>query len=249
MEEFDKKLLQYNLDVVHEDAYRLAIEDKQAFTLLRRVGLGASEASIYTGVNLWESTESLIEQKLSTIITPEEIAVGEKEVVRKGADLEPLILQKFMDWAGVELHKPKAMYRIKDEPQLTVNYDGVMLLEDVAIPVEAKYVSPYANKYWNRGCCIENIAQGSPKICAGAGLVDHINEEAKLYGIPPYYYTQLQQQLMGLKSPFGYFAALFDKGWELGVYKVYEDRYVQQEIRTLSKDIWNTITVKKKGGA
>ena len=83
--------------------------------------------------------------------------------------------------------------------------------------------------------------EGSPKITGGSTMIDHIKEEADLYGIPEYYYTQVQQQMLGLDAPFGYFAVLFDKGWELGVYKIFKDQYTQDGIVSESKKIWQRV--------
>ena len=77
-------------------------------------------------------------------------AVGAKESVRKGADLEPIILQKFAEWSGFDIYKPDAMYRMKELPYITVDFDGLCVMSnDIYFPVEAKYVTAYAMKYWN----------------------------------------------------------------------------------------------------
>lgn len=241
----DQELCKYGLTVVCDNAYDLALHDKPAFVQLRRNGLGASDSSIYLGVNKFTNLDKLIEQKLATELTQEEIEVGEKEAVRKGADLEPIILNKFEEWAGFETYKPRAMYRIDEVPWLTVNFDGIIKLQEQHIPVEAKYVSPYANKYWDRSKCIKAVYEGNPKLCAGIDVTAHVIEEASLYGIPPYYYTQLQQQLLGLNAPFGYLVALFDKGWELGVYKIFADKFTQQGIKNISRTVWQNIEDKR----
>ena len=229
------------LEIVHDNMAWLSQHDKTQFAMLRRVGLGASDASIYLGVNNWNTEETLIQQKLSLELTQEEIDVGEKEVVRKGSDLEPLILSKFAEFSQLEVVKPSAMYRLKEHPQLTVNFDGIVTMGDNKIPVEAKMVSMYANKYWDRNKCISNIGQGSAYVMAGSSLADHVIKQAEAYGIPQYYYPQLQQQILGLDAPFGYFAVIFDKGWEFKVYKIFADAYTQQGIITESKRVWDKI--------
>ena len=172
----DTDLCGNRLEIVVPNAYELAINDKEGFIKIRRNGFGASDSAIYLGVNKWTTVEQLIEQKLAEGITQEEIEVGEKEAVRKGADLEPLILDKFSKWSGFELTKPDAMYRMIEHPQLTINFDGVTQMGDQYIPVEAKYVSVYANKYWDRSKAIDEVYNGSPRVCGGAGVVDHIEQ-------------------------------------------------------------------------
>lgn len=243
----DQDLTVHGLEIVCADAYEKAMFDKDAFVHLRRQGLGASDSAIYLGVNPYTTREELIAQKCSKEVTEEERAVGEKEVVRKGADLEPLILQKFEIWSGIDTYKPGAMYRLTKHPQLTVNFDGIIELASLHIPVEIKYVSPYANKYWNRSKCINELYEGHACIAAGVSAQEHINLVAELYGIPAYYYTQVQQQLLALDAPFGYIAAMFDKGWEMGVYKIFADKYTQMMLIQESENVWEVVEARKNG--
>ena len=229
------------LDIVHPNMAELSQTDQAMFAMTRRSGLGASDAAVYMGVNKWTTVEDLIQEKLSVGLTPHEIEVGEKEVVRKGRDLEPLILEYFTKNMGIEVQKPSPMYRIKEHPQLTINFDGVALMGDSPIPVEAKFVSPFANKYWQRHKAITNLADGKQYIVGGANVVDHITEAADLYGIPAYYYTQVQQQMLGLNATFAYFAIIFDKGWEPAAYKIFQDKFVQDAIIKDSAKVWEKV--------
>lgn len=88
---------------------------------------------------------------------------------------------------------------------------------------------------------IDNLFAGKPMIAGGTMMQEHIEEEGKLYGIPPYYYTQIQQQMLGLNAPFGYFATIFDKGWVYGAFKIFKDERVQQAIIEQSAEIWSMI--------
>ena len=211
-----------NLNIVCDNAYELALHNKEEFIMLRKNSLGASDSSIILGVNPFTDTSKLIEQKCATSVTPE-----------------------FMEWSGLNPYKPNAMYQLKDYPQLTVNFDGIICLENVYIPVEAKFVSMYAHKYWNTSKAIKMPHEGFPIRCAGRSIPAHVAESAELYGIPPYYYTQIQQQLLALRAPFGYLAALFDKGWELKVFKIFADPPTQQAIIDISSTVWETIAERK----
>lgn len=233
------------LEIVHPNMAELSRTDKAMFAMTRRSGLGASDASVILGVNKWTSIEALIEEKTSIGLTESELAVGEKEVVRKGADLEPIILGKFQDAMGVEVVKLNPMFRIKEHPQLTINFDGVINLNNTLIPVEAKFCSMFANKWWNRQKTIARLQDGVEYRVAGGDIVSHIEQAAELYGIPPYYYTQVQQQMLGLDAPFGYFAVVFDKGWEFGAYCIYKDEWVQRELIAQSAEVWKQITHKR----
>ena len=90
-----------HLEEVVPNASELAETDQHAFAMLRRVGLGASDSSVILGVNLYTKLDELIQQKRSTEITEEERKVGELENVRKGRDLEPIILNYFAKQFGV----------------------------------------------------------------------------------------------------------------------------------------------------
>ena len=227
---------------VCENAAELAAHDKDAFTLLRRQGLGASDSSIILGVNNWTKVDELIAQKRSSEITDEERAIGEKPQVRMGADVEPIILEKFIEWSDLAATKPEDMYKLKDYPYLTVNYDGLTIIEDQEIPIECKCVSMFADKYWKKENCLENWYGGNKHMFMSALTVqDHIKKQAEDYGIPPYYYTQIQQQLLGVNGTFAYLAALFIKDWTLRVFKIYEDEITQRAIIVIGQDVWNKI--------
>lgn len=241
----DQDLEQLGLKIVCPDAYELAKFNKEEFIKVRRNSFGASDSSVLLGVNPFVDRNKLIEQKCAKEITQEELEVGEKENVRKGADLEPLILNKFEQWSKFDTYKPDAMYQIELHPQLTVNFDGIICLDKTYIPVEAKFVSTYATKYWNKSKAIKAPHEGFPVRCAGRDIKAHVQDNAEAYGIPPYYYTQIQQQLFALSAPFGYLAALFDKGWELLVFKIFADTATQYALLDISKDVWNTIEEKK----
>ncbi len=221
------------LKIVVADAYEMAKFRQTEFIQLRKNGFGAADSSILLGVNPFTTIEELLAQKRSPVPTEEELAVGQLEAVRKGADLEPLILQKFEQWSEQEVYKPDAMYAFTDKDYLTVNFDGVMKLGELYIPVEAKYVSPTGLKHagsWDLSKAINNLGEGSVKTCGGRSIEEHVKEEATLYGIPVYYFTQLQQQIAALDAPFGYLAALVDKGWQLKVFKVFSDAITQNAL-------------------
>ena len=237
------------LEVVVDDAALLSETDQHAFAMLRRAGLGASDSSIILGVNLYTSLDELIAQKRSMVLTEKELEIGELENVRKGHDLEPVILNQFAKQFGVEVHKPKPMYRYKDVPCLTVNFDGVFLLNDQLIPVEAKFVSRYASKYWTRPLRVQSLQDGimrmrTIEVQYHTDIAEHIKLCAADCGIPPYYYTQVQQQLLALDAPFAYLSSVWDKGWEYNTFVIPKDIITQHALITRAERVWKKI---KKG--
>ena len=211
------------LDIAVKDVQSLSHED---YALVRKDYFGASDSSILCGVNLYKTLDQLIIEKNNKFITDEEKAVGEKPIVKKGYDLEPIILDKAAKELDVEILKPKDMFKFKDVDGLSVNYDGVVELKDnVLIPVEAKLVSKYGEKYYNKLITI-NEAKTINLSTTSTDLESHIKRIALKFGIPAYYYTQVQQEIAGLDAPYGYLAAMFDDSWTFKLYYIPRDDYV-----------------------
>lgn len=212
---------------------------EEEYAMLRKESFGGSDSSILCGVNLYKTLNQLIKEKNCKYITDEEKEVGNKAIVRKGKDLEPIILDKAAQELGIEINKPTAMFEFKEEPILTLNYDGVAEENQILIPIEAKLVSKYGEKYYNKDKTLEENKEVDMKI-EGDSLEAHIKRKALRIGIPAYYYTQVQQEIMGLNAPYGYLAVLFDDSWTFKLYLVKADNYVQNkiiDIATKNKDV------------
>jgi len=234
------------LTVLIENIQALSDED---YALARRQGLGASDSSVLLGCNPYKKIEQLIIEKRTTQITDAERAIKTKEAVRKGFDLEPLILSKYASlMETAEPIKPQAMYQITEAPYLTINFDGVSVKSeagvDTLIPVECKFVTIYGDKYYNRkhafkrefgDCALRRKSR------AYLDIFDRIKAKAEQVGIPPYYYTQVQQQIYGLNAPYGYLCALHDKGWETVVYFIPRDQECIDAIKLYGARAWAQI--------
>jgi len=234
------------LHIVTENAAELARQNQEAFAMIRRAGFGASDSSVLLGVNPFpdNTIPKLLEQKRSPVVTAEELKIGQMVNVRKGSDLEPLILQKFQEKFQVpdtNLEKPEAMFRIGDTP-LTVNFDGVLQILGTKVPVECKFVSTYGGKYYNMNKTIQLPTQLYDLMELGTEVNSiYLTRRAEEAGIPVYYYTQIQQQLLALDADFGYLAALFDKDWELRVFTVMADRQVQNRLLEVAEELWKQV--------
>lgn len=209
---------------------------KEEFTQLRRQGFGGSDSSVLVGVNPFSSVSDLIQSKLRTELSEEEKAIGQLASVRKGNDLEPLIISKASEILNVEIFKPPHMYRFKDYPYLTMNFDGVADFEGKQyIPVEIKFCTYKGEKHYNKFKAVydESKVEGmqaaiEPENISEANM--SIEERAAHYGIPPYYFTQLQQEMLALNAPFGFLAALFETDWYVRIFKAYRDPKTQNDI-------------------
>lgn len=233
----ENNVTEFTLSPVNVKVYFENIQSvsEEQYALIRRGGLGASDASVFMGLmtKFNKDIPGLINEKLSTGISDEERAIGKKDSVRKGRDLEDMILEKFAKVHGCEKPiKPQHMYQICSAEYLTVNFDGVMREADCYIPIECKFVTTFGDKYYDRDVAYERefpvdyIGHSGVIAFPKDDVIKMCEARAKHYGIPAYYYVQIQQQMLGLGSPYGYLAALHDKGWELCIYKIPRDEDV-----------------------
>lgn len=220
---------------------------KEEFTQLRRTGFGGSDSSVLLGVNPFSTEADLIASKTRTELSEEEKAVGKLAAVRKGNDLEPLIISKATEILKTTVFKPPHMYRFKDYPYLTMNFDGVTDLDGKQyMPVEIKVCTYRGEKHYNKFKAIfdESLPEGEQARLEQEDISEQnmsIEERAAHYGIPPYYFTQLQQEMMALDAPFGFLAVLFESDWYVRIYKVYRDPKTQNALIIRGYKVWQKV--------
>ena len=198
--------------------------ENEQYALIRRGSFGASDVSVLLGVNPYKTVQELIHEKTLPYLTAEEKAIGEKSAVKKGRDLEPLIIEKFIKYFQLPTIKPEDMYRFKEYPFLTINFDGVTTTENGLIPVEVKVVTKFGMKKYNLSKSIFNEMLGFKELpLPMVNTNNSIQTKAGHYGIPPYYYCQLQQQVTALNAPYGYLIALLEETWSFHVFMVWRD--------------------------
>lgn len=210
------KIFQANVDQLPNEEY----------AMVRKNSFGASDVATLFGIG-FGTLEDMIATKALPYLTEEEKGIGDLPNVRKGRDLEPLILQKYIDKYGTddpdyEITKPVHMYEII--PGLTVNFDATA---GFAYPIEIKYVSTFGHKNYDTSA--EEFTTEMVDKQQGT-IQEHIKFMAKKLGIPPYYYTQLQTQIVGLDSQFGVLTALFEKDWTLRTYKCPADPFFRKAL-------------------
>ncbi len=233
------------------DMQELNLRDPKAFTMKRKEGLGASDIAAVLGLSPYKSKHELIKEKMSKEITADELAIGENINVRKGHDLEPLIIDKFSDATGHLTVKPTAQYRMIDHPHIKINFDGVADIVGHYIPVEIKFVSARGEKHYDPTKAFFNERSGFnptpvPKeevANYGLGNMAYV-QRAKAYGVPIQYYTQLQMQILGLQAPYGFIAVLGEKDWVLNLYQIPADLQIQNDAMLESFKLWQFIDVK-----
>lgn len=226
---------------------------KEEFTQLRRQGFGGSDSSVLVGVNPFSNISELIQSKLRTELSAEEKAIGQLASVRKGNDLEPLIVTKTSEILKTTVFKPPHMYRFKDFPYLTMNFDGVTDIDGKQYaPVEIKVCTYKGEKHYNKFKAIFDESkpegqQAAPEQTDISNDNMSIEERAAHYGIPAYYFTQVQQEMMALDAPFGFLAVLFESDWYVRIFKIYKDPKTQNAIIVQGYKTWQKIEQIKKG--
>lgn len=248
--ELDLSELDIAIDVKNIDQY-----PNQEYALLRKNGLGTSDSSIVLGVNPYNSRSDLIEEKCRNYLTDEELAVGDKSAVRKGRELEPLIIHKHSQVMDRRIIKPIDMYYHKEYPFIKFNFDGVLdkiYNEDGTyqyIPDEIKVVTMFGMKHYQPAKATFSERTGW-NIIPPHYEKENVDIETKagMYGIPPYYYTQLQQQIFGLNAPYGFLTVLFEKNWEIHSWFVWRDQKVINQLIIEDSKTWDIIERKRPAG-
>lgn len=225
---------------------------KEEFTQLRRIGFGGSDSSVLVGVNPFSTISDLIQSKVRTELSEEEKAVGKLTAVRKGNDLEPLIIEKATEILDTVVFKPPHMYRFKEYPYLTMNFDGVTDLDGKQyVPVEIKVCTFKGEKHYNKFKAIfdEALPEGQQAQLEQPDISNanmSIEERAAHYGIPPYYFTQVQQEMMALDAPFGFLAVLFESDWYVRIFKIFKDPKTQNALIIQGYKTWQKVEAIKK---
>lgn len=230
-----------NLVIAIRDVASLSPDE---FTLSRRNGIGASDTAKAAGVAYKGTAEDVVADKLQSEITDEERAIGKLKSVQLGRYLEPLILDKFKELHQVdELVKPIHTYKHKLLDYMTINFDGVIEEDGKLIPVETKFVST-GGKYYNKETAdVREKGKTDHRrlLQYSGGPQQRLIAQADRLGIPKYYYPQVQTQIWGLDAPYGYFAALFDREWELCYWKVPRDPEDMSYILACCEDVWHKV--------
>lgn len=205
---------------------------EEAYAILRKDTIGASEVSVIMGVG-FNTVEELLESKARKYLTKEELEIGKKPSVRKGKELEDFILAKYKKkYEVTKIAKPPHMYEIWTG--LTVNFDAIES-EDKDIPVEIKYVTTFGHKYYDTST---DHKEYIPNLKPTTDMKDYLTKCAALAGIPVYYYTQLQTQMLALDAEVGKLTALFEKDWELRTYVIHRDPHFKVALKVAHNRVW-----------
>ena len=168
---------------------------------------------------------------------------------KKGKDLEDMVLTKAAASLAKPVMKAKEMFRMIKYPYLTMNLDGVTVYElgtskQCFIPVEAKVVTTFGDKYydWEKSSRVFHVEPAfEGKANDATSRQAYIDHMASLVGIPPYYYVQVQHEMLGMGIDRGYLAALRIKDWQLHIFAVTANPTIQSWIITEGFAVWSRI--------
>ena len=219
--------------------------DETGFAAARNDTFGASDSAVLLGVayssrNVTMKTkDELLNEKVNNFWNEE---ISSKASVRKGKDLEvPIIVPKLEEMLNAYVLKPKDMY--VNKKGLATNFDGVLFEAEIndedliigyhPVPLEIKVCTVWARKNydWNKAVSEfdKDIKLEIPKdlpLREGIPIEEHIELKATHFGIPKYYYTQLQQQIMFLGADHGHLAVMDDSEWTIYIFTVPRDDVV-----------------------
>jgi hypothetical protein len=215
------------------------------FGLLRKNGFGSSDSGAVCGISPFTSQAQLVEDKARNYLTEEDKKIGTLTSVMKGRDLEPLILKKSQMYKGYHDLKPSCQYRSTAYTWITYNFDGV-LVQDHAngkyIPDEAKVLTRMGEKHYDMDKAYFTESRGYADIPQRIDKTNNtIETKAALYGIPPYYYTQVQQQILALKAPYGYLTIMRESMWEVHSWWIWRDDAVITQLIVDGQKLWDKV--------
>ncbi len=217
------------------------------FAAARNDSFGASDSAVLLGVAYsskkvpMKTKDELLFEKVNSVWNTE---IGKLASVRKGKELEDMIIHKLEKVINAKILKPADMYI--NNQGLATNFDGVIfeaVKEDLlvtdykAVPMEIKVCSFFGRKNydWKKG-----VSEFEPEIKLEApipleidtrmSIEEYIKAQADWYGIPKYYYTQLQQQILFLGSDHGHLAVMDDINWEIFIYTIPRDDHMISEL-------------------
>lgn len=228
----------------------------EQFAAIRHIGFGASDSSKILNVNPFPngSPEELLHEKINEIVDE---TIGKKATVRMGKDLEPFIIEKFEKATGYAVLKPVHMYG-KEHNGLNTNFDGVLHIDEIFYPLEVKTISQWGRKHYNLNKALE-LSPNAPEDIIEAfksmevipitpttdNIENAILNRASENGIPPYYYTQLQQQIDFLNSPYGYLLVLDVYSWGLYVFKINRDQEALDQLNSRASVMYYKLRLAK----
>ncbi len=123
--------------------------DRKDWLMLRKNGIGGSDAGAVCGLNPYVSPLEIYFSK-----TCEGVDEGapDNEAMREGRDLEDYVARRFMEASGLKVRRANVMYASREHPFMIADVDRLVTgCKGGRTGLECKTVSPYSAEKWKDG--------------------------------------------------------------------------------------------------
>ncbi len=117
---------------------------RREWLMLRKTGIGGSDAGAICGVNPFSSPLKIFKDKTSL-----EIEEQDRESLRQGSDLEDYVAKRFMEATGLKVRRSNYMYQSLQYPFMLADVDRLVVSEDAGL--ECKTVNAFGADKWKDG--------------------------------------------------------------------------------------------------
>ena len=131
-------------EIVVPDIKAISYQD---WLIVRRSGIGGSDAASAVGISPWKSQLELWEEKANGVVQP----MKETEAMIWGRNLEPVIIAEFCQRTGMAVKPMNAMLQHPCHPFMRANLDGIVNKDNTPGVFEVKTASAYSQDEWADG--------------------------------------------------------------------------------------------------
>lgn len=117
---------------------------RKDWLLLRKAGIGGSDAGSICGLNPYRSAIAVYQDKTSN-----EIDDADSEAMKQGRDLEDYVAKRFTEATGKKVRRSNVMYQHDTYPYILANIDRMVVGENAGL--ECKTASAYSANKWKDG--------------------------------------------------------------------------------------------------
>lgn len=123
--------------------------DRKDWLMLRKNGIGGSDAGAVCGLNPYVSP---LEVYFSKTCEGVDEGAPDNEAMREGRDLEDYVAKRFMEASGLKVRRANVMYASREHPFMIADVDRLVTGRENGITgLECKTASPYSAEKWKDG--------------------------------------------------------------------------------------------------
>ncbi len=123
--------------------------DRKDWLMLRKNGIGGSDAGAVCGLNPYVSP---LEVYFSKTCEGVDEGAPDNEAMREGRDLEDYVARRFMEASGLKVRRANVIYASREHPFMIANVDRLVTGRENGITgLECKTASPYSAEKWKDG--------------------------------------------------------------------------------------------------